>query len=203
MEINKYLEKLIVKWGKFTKKGKFYSHVKLKFISKVTKLNVYFDPLSIDEINHIEESLDIVLPKVLKDIYQVTNGFKFFSNSFNLYGLHKGLKDVYEPFDIIIENMKLGSSNVLIFGALGNNYSFGWKLDNNKIICIKDKTKEQVLEFEDFDSFFNIVFMYLYDEYDVKGYKKHPNKEYPLAAGLKNQTIFIEEIVKEMERKRK
>ena len=73
IDLNSYKLALEKKWGLFKKKDHYFSQGDMPFVSKVAKLNVFFQPLSDEQIAYISSIFNISLPEDLVNFWRQTN----------------------------------------------------------------------------------------------------------------------------------
>ena len=176
------------KWGEFKKVDHYWENGPLPFISDHTRLNVLFEPES-DVLIHktFHHSLECEILPELRAFYKSYNGCRLFNGAFNIYGIQNHREDIYEPFNIVLENfnnyakVKINLSAkkpFVVIGSLGGDYLFSYKTDELRTIyCTKSGERKILKEFEDFNMFFSYCFHALIGEYDLEGRKIHPDKE--------------------------
>jgi hypothetical protein len=192
------------KWEPFKKENHHYSQCDLGFISKDARLNLLFEPIDCEEIIN---QIGIQLPNDIKVFFKQTNGCRLFSNSLNIYGLQKYTNELFEPYDIVIENNKIqqesGGSLVhyIFIGSLGGRYIAGFKRNDSTygVYCFSTSSWELVKRYVSFDSFFTTLFNNLYNEYTINGHKIHKLDRYANVKVLHNMSF--EEKYMEVSRK--
>lgn len=198
MKFQNYIKILTKKWGPFNKNGHAYEQLTLSFVSEKTKFNVYFEKQSKDEINKSFEILNADIHPQLLEFYNYTNGCRLFSKSLCIFGLQKYPNEVYEPFDIFIENnryKKILENKYVCFGSFGNDYLFVYQKQNaNKTYIIDVNSNEIIKEFNDVVSLFDELFIKLLNLYDDKGKKIVPNKIFKGIKALENITLDFEDL---------
>jgi len=181
-------EKLVEKWGEFKREEHYFQNGNMPFVSEQARLNVLFDPEDINEVISVfRDQLDSSILPELRVFYQEHNGCRLFFGSFCIFGLQRYHDDIFEPYDIVRENlnnyakMTRGArkkSKMVLFATLGGDYVFGYdKTELSKIYCVKAGSAQVIKEYENFDDFWNYYFDKLLDEYDEECRKIHPNKE--------------------------
>ncbi len=121
------LDLLEKKWGDFVKCGHALCNKQMSFISAKAYLNVLYEP----QTNEIQKSFNSlacsVLPELL-DFYKKYNGCRLFFSSLNIFGIQCFAEEVYEPFDLLLENHIIQetfkNSNYVFFASLGGDYAF-------------------------------------------------------------------------------
>lgn len=180
------------KWGKFIKNGHALCNKKMPFISEKTYLNILYET----QIGAVEKVFSkfgcIIIPELL-DFYKQFNGCRLFFSSLNIFGIQIFDEDIYEPYDLELENRyiqeKFKNHNYVFFASLGGDYVFAYRKDEcSKIYAVQKGKKKIIKEFENFESWFLYYFESLYDEYDEEGRKKHPNLEYKNIPALYHET---------------
>ena len=190
--VNDILFNLEKKWGKFAKIGRAFCNQQMPFISDKAYLNVLYEPQT-TAIQEVFNSLGCnVLPELL-DFYKKYNGCRLFFSSLNIFGIQCFEEEIYEPFDLALENHIIQETfkdnNYVFFASLGGDYAFAYKKDDcSKIYAVKKGKKKVIKVFESFDSWFSYYFDALYEEYDEEGQKKHPNKRYKEIPALYHET---------------
>ncbi len=197
MIMKRFIDKLEEKWGKLYIVDHYLENGKMSFISKKARLNVLFRPENLEDIKHVIKcELDAeVLPELLK-FYESYNGCRLFFGSLNIYGMQVHPSDIFEPYDIILENKrhlselqknKQEQCRYVFFGSIGGEYLIGYdKQECSKIYCVKSGESQILKEYENLEVFFERYFRELFQEYDIDGRKKHPNKKYKGIPVLEN-----------------
>ncbi|MBR1651663.1 MAG: SMI1/KNR4 family protein [Lachnospiraceae bacterium] len=195
-----FLSTLEKKWGKMRKEGHYTANGKMSFISDETRLNVVFEPIddSAIESAFYEKLKSEILPE-LKAFYKKHNGCRLFFSSLSVFGVQQNNREVYEPYDIVYENLNYYSSlrekkkpNIVFFASLGGKYLFGYdRIELSKVYCIKKGSKEIEQEFDSFDEFFSHYFDALIKMYDADCHKVNPNEEYKGIPVLENVTYDL------------
>lgn len=190
--VNDILFNLEKKWGKFAKIGRAFCNQQMPFISDKAYLNVLYEPQT-TAIQEVFNSFGCnILPELL-DFYKKYNGCRLFFSSLNIFGIQCFDEEIYEPFDLALENHiiqeSFKDSNYVFFASLGGDYAFAYKKDEcSKIYAVKKGKKKVLKMFENFGSWFSYYFDALYEEYDEEGQKKHPNKRYKEIPALYHET---------------
>lgn len=180
------------KWGGFIKNGHAFCNQQMPFISDKAYLNVLYEPQT-TAIQEVFNSFGCnVLPELL-DFYKKYNGCRLFFSSLNIFGIQCFDEEIYEPFDLALENHIIQETfkdnNYVFFASLGGDYAFAYKKGEcSKIYAVKKGKKKVLKEFDNFDSWFSYYFDALYEEYDEEGQKKHPNKRYKEIPALYHET---------------
>lgn len=193
------LEIIEEKWGKLIHEEHYKWNCAMSFISDAAKLNVIFDSEDVYVIERaLEEKLNAKLLPELKQFYLSHNGCRLFFSSFNIFGVQCHRQDIYEPFDIVQENLnnyakmkwwERKQCKLLFFGSLSGDYIFGYdKEEMSRIYCVKAGSSKSIYSFDSFQEFWNYIFERLLDEYDKDGHKKHPVKEFAGIPALENVT---------------
>ena len=178
---NKIL-KIEEKWGAFVRNGHALCNKQMPFVSAKAYLNVLYEP-QVESIQKVLNSFGgIILPELL-DFYKQYNGCRLFFSSLNIFGIQSFEEEIYEPFDLELENRIIQETfkndKYIFFASLGGDYVFAYKKDEcSKIYAVKKGRKKVLKKFDNFWSWFSYYFEALYDEYDNEGRKKHPNKRY-------------------------
>ena len=197
-----YISLLESKWGKFEQTGHCLNNGKMPFISDLARLNMVFPADNVSGmLSKIHSSFGCDIPKQLADYYQSYNGCRLFFGSLNVFGLQNNPTEIYQPFDIFIENNHITGSlkgkgrenNQIVFVAsIGGDYAYGFLKDSpERIIGVKKGSIKLVQEFPDFNSFFEFHFNRLIDEYDTDCRKKHPIKQFQGIPALENVSTDI------------
>ncbi len=197
-----YTDRIEKKWGKMEHKEHYCFNCPLPFISEKALLNIVFDAEEIDVIEKLyEESFMAEIPNFLRNIYLNCNGCRLFFSSLSVYGFQRHPKDLYEPYDMIRENANNYSKmpkgikercKLVFFASLGGAYIFGFEYDNpSRIYMLNASDYKTEGIYPDFASFFDTFFDALFDEYDEKGYKKHPNEQDKGIPALENLTYTL------------
>lgn len=200
--MDKNIEKLEEKWGSFRKVSHYYEQCELPFISDQARLNVIFDPIDFGVVEGVfANKLKSELLPDLKEFYLKYNGCRLFSNSFNIYGVQVYDSDIYQPYDIVIENVnnyaKMSDRekkrcNLLFFGSLGGDYIFGYDRDEKKqIYCVEAGHGKILKRFDSFNAFITYYINGLINEYDLKGKKLHPEEDSVGIPVLENLTSSL------------
>ncbi len=185
MDIEQELQK---KWGEFSAQEHYVYQLHLPFISEKALFNLLFFPQS-EQINKtVFREFGCELPDGLKKFYEKYNGCRLFFSSLSIYGLQQYTEDVYEPYDIVRENLNAQSSfqdeRYVFFASLGGKYLFAFRKDELTKIYTVESGKRKILRvYEDFGEWFSHFFYGLMAEYDLTGRKVHPNgkyKKYPV-----------------------
>lgn len=190
------------KWGKMNLDGHALTNGSMPFISEEARLNMLFPTDNYSGmISAIHSKYGCQLPDQIKEFYQVYNGCRLFFGSLNVFGIQSYPTELYQPYDIYVENNHiLGSlktaekSNckILFVASIGGDYAYGINPENpEKIVGIKKGKLKAVQEFPDFNSFFNFHFNRLIEEYDEKCKKKHPLKQFQGIPVLENVSTEI------------
>lgn len=183
---------LKIKWGEFIKSGHAFCNQQMPFVSDEAYLNVLYEPQT-NAMQGVFNSLGSnILPELLA-FYEKYNGCRLFFSSLNIFGVQCFDEEIYEPFDLALENHIIQESfkdnNYVFFASLGGDYVFAYKKDEgSKIYAVKKGEKKVLKVFENFDSWFSYYFDALYEEYDEEGQKKHPNKRYKEIPALYHET---------------
>lgn len=192
-DIKKVLEN---KWGAFVSQGNYLANMPLPFISKDARLNVLF----LQEIEAIKNAFaekfqSKILPELF-EFYQHYNGCRLFFSSLNIYGVQFHHSDIFEPFDLLLENYNIQTrfddNNYVFFASLGGNYVFAYRKDELSRVYAFEKGHKQVLKvFDGFKAWFNYYFDALLNEYDTDGKKLHPNDEFKQIPSLYHVTYKL------------
>ena len=194
-----WYDRLEEKWGRFIPKDHYRTNCPMPFISDDARLNVLFEKNGNDEIVSLFRGFfDAELPEELNDFYLNYNGCRLFFSSLNIFGIQKYTDEIFEPYDIRIENDRIFgkckklSSQYVFIGSLGGEYGFAFdKNEKEKIYCFEIGKKKIVKEYDSFNVFFNQMFDYLFDEYDSNGRKININKEYKGIPVLEHLTFKL------------
>ena len=187
------------KWGKFISKDHYKTNCPMPFISDDARLNVLFEKNGNDEINSLfRNSFGTEIPEELNEFYLNYNGCRLFFSSLNIFGIQKYNNEIFEPYDIRIENDRIFgkckklSSQYVFIGSLGGEYVFAFdKQEMKKILCFEIGKKKIVKEYDSFNIFFDQMFDYLFDEYGSDGRKININKEYKGIPVLEHLTFKL------------
>ena len=180
------------KWGKFEKNGHALCNKQMSFVSSKAYLNVLYET-QIDTVQKVFASLGgAVLPELL-EFYKKYNGCRLFFSSLNIFGIQCFDEEIYEPFDLELENRIIQETfkddDYIFFASLGGDYAFAYKKDEcSKIYAVKKGKKKVLKKFDNFNSWFSYYFEALYNEYDDEGRKIHPNKRYKDIPALYHET---------------
>lgn len=186
------LNKIESKWGEFLTFGHALCNKQMTFVSEKAYLNILYKP-QINAIKKAFNSFSPTIPLDLLDFYGKYNGCRLFFSSLNIFGVQCFDEEIYEPFDLALENHIIQESfkdnNYVFFASLGGDYAFAYKKDEcSKIYAVKKGKKKVLKVFENFGSWFSYYFDALYEEYDEEGQKKHPNKRYKEIPALYHET---------------
>ena len=198
-----YVNRLEERWGKLEPIGHCLLNGHMRFISDETWLNRLFLPEDQNVLSdRISKTRECSLPEQLRAFYSEHNGCRLFFSSLNVFGVQIHPYEVYEPFDLWIENNHILGNlkpsdrkrcNLFFFASIGGKYVFGFDKDNpSHIFGCKKGSLACVQEFPDFDTFFEFHFNRLIDEYDDSCRKKHPLKRYAGIPALEHLTTTIE-----------
>lgn len=198
-----YANRLEEKWGKLEPVGHCFINGQMPFVSAKARLNMLFLPESQTVLSdRISKISDCTLPEQLRAFYSRYNGCRLFFSSLNVFGVQVHPSEVYEPFDLWIENNRIVGGlkpsdrkrcNLVFFASIGGEYVFGFDKDNSsRVFGCKKGSLARVQEFPDFDTFFEFHFNRLIDEYDDSCRKKHPLKQYIGIPALEHLTTTIE-----------
>ena len=188
----KLKEKLINKWDVGLNLNNCWIQKELPFISKDARLNILFNPIDTDKYTHLFTNTDY--HKLFK-FYNSYNGCKLFSNSLCIYGIQSKSNDLYQTYDLELENKRISqminTNDYVFFGSLGGQYVFGLKsnVNDENVYCIDVDNGSVVKVYEDFDLMFETIFNNLYEEYDKNGVKLNKNKDFKKIKSLYNTTI--------------
>lgn len=206
MYLNDLLEK---KWklSKSNNEGDVY--VVMQEISDKTYLHVLCKKIDTKYYENFEKAYNIKLLPELKEFYNYYNGCRLFLSSLNIYGLGVGESSPLEFFlnDLNKHNeipKRLVSQeeldDIVFFGSVGDYNAFYKQSEINepriysRIYLCENKTVKPVKTFNSIKEMMEYYFKYLTDEYDEKGYRKHPSQEewcrkYPALANSFNGDI--------------
>lgn len=194
-------ERLEEKWGQFKKENHFFINCPMDFISDKAQLNVIFEAEELTEIRSAYKEVGLIeLPSEVENFYKRCNGCRLFFGSLSIFGIQKYPDEVFEPYDIKGENMRLRSQmklkndDFVFFASLGGDYVFGLKPNSDSKIYGMEATCAKVLrEFDDFNVFVDYYFDKLFEEYDEKGRKIHLDEAFAGIPALEHLTsdIFI------------
>lgn len=196
------IEPIEAKWGKMNQDGHALVNGNMPFISEEARLNMLFPTSNFNNIiSNIHSKYNCQLPDQIREFYQVYNGCRLFFGSLNVFGIQSHLAELYQPYDIFVENNHiLGSlktaekSNckILFIASIGGDYAYGFDIEKpGKIVGIKKGKLQIVQNFPDFNSFFNFHFNRLIEEYDENCKKKHPSKQFHGIPVLENVSTEI------------
>ena len=202
LKMKAYIDALVDKWGTMKHLGHYCANGDMPFISAAARLNIVFDPEKKDMIDAVFQSqFNCEASDALKAFYAESNGCRLFSGSLNVWGIQLHPEDLFEPFDLMLENQRVMAKIKLprmeieryyFFASLGGEYIFGIKKDeNSRVYGFKSGSKDIAIQFDGFDDFFDHFFSKLLDEYDLTGRKKHPNIEYQGIPVLENVTYKL------------
>ncbi len=112
--------------------------------SPFTYLHSLFPPLNYPEIKKIETLLNLKLPIEYKDFLFSYNGMNIFESNICVLGLSKknvrnSFKDVFQPIDIIMENLLLKNKHFYKFAASSNGDSFYFNKNEANKVYLKKK----------------------------------------------------------------
>ena len=193
--MNEMLLKLEYKWGKFIENGHAMCNKQMQFVSPKAYLNILYKP----QLDLIQEKFSLlnalILPGLL-EFYKQYNGCRLFFSSLNIFGIQSFEEEIYEPFDLELENRIIQETfkndKYIFFASLGGDYVFAYKKDEcSKIYAVKKGRKKVLKTFDNFWSWFSYYFDVLYEEYDEEGRKIHPNKRYKDIPTLYHETKKI------------
>lgn len=125
--------------------------------SAFTYLHSLFPPLNYPEVKKIETLLKVKLPLEYKEFLLSYNGMNIFENSIYIYGLSKknvrnSFKDVFQPTDIIIENLLLKNKDYYRFAAISNGDELYFtKKETNRVYLKKKDDNSYVQSFFSFN----------------------------------------------------
>lgn len=204
VKLMKFVELLESKWGAFELDGHAMVNGSMPFVSDVARLNMLFPMHDADAFaSFVHEKYQCRLPDQLLDFYQEYNGCRLFFGSLNVFGIQNYPSEVYQPYDLFVENdhilgsMKKRSKtscDLFFFASIGGDYAFGIEKENpGKITGIKKgSTCSPVQVFADFNSFFDFHFDRLINEYGTDCRKIHPSKQFIGTPALENLSIDIQ-----------
>ena len=198
-----YANLLEEKWGKLVPEGHCLLNGQMPFVSTKARLNMLFLPEEQAVLSErISKICDCTIPEQLKAFYSQFNGCRLFFSSLNVFGVQAHPAEIYEPFDLWIENNHILGNlspkdrkkcDVVFFASIGGEYVFGFdKVNPSRVYGYKKGSLVCVQEFPDFDSFFDFHFNRLINEYDEACRKKHPLKQYIGIPALEHLTTTIE-----------
>lgn len=192
LTMDEMLLKLEAKWGEFAKNGHALCNKPMPFVSAKAYLNVLYEP-QMESIQKAYQSLGATVLPGLLEFYKQSNGCRLFFSSLNIFGIQCFDDEIYEPFDIELENRNIQetfrNNDYIFFASLGGDYAFAYKKDECSQIYAIQKGKKKVLKtINDFETWFSYYFNALYEEYDDEGRKKHPNTKYKNVPALYHET---------------
>ena len=199
-----YIEQVESKWGTLEEEGHCLVNGKVPFISDVARLNMIFPAENTELfISRVHDRFQCDLPEQLIEFYKKYNGCRLFFGSLNVFGMQNHPGEVYQPYDIFVENNHImgaikGSSkdafNMLFVASIGGDYAFGIDKNNpGRITGIKKGAKYSIVqEFPDFNAFFDFHFRRLICEYSTDCRKIHPSVQFKGIPALENLTSEIQ-----------
>ena len=149
MMLSDVLNKIESKWGEFLTFGHALCNKQMTFVSEKAYLNILYKP-QINAIKKAFNSFSPTIPLDLLDFYKKYNGCRLFFSSLNIFGVQCFDEEIYEPFDLALENHIIQESfkdnNYVFFASLGGDYAFAYKKDEcSKIYAVK-KVKRKFLK---------------------------------------------------------
>lgn len=115
------------KWGGFTANGHALCNEQMPFVSDKAYLNILFEP-QFKLVRETFKILDTEIIPGLKEFYLNYNGCRLFFSGLNIFGVQCFRDDVYEPYDLKIENSMiqeaLKNPDFIFFASLGGDYAF-------------------------------------------------------------------------------
>lgn len=199
-----YIELLESKWGALEEAGHCLVNGKMPFVSDVARLNMLFPTENIELfITRVHDRFQCDLPEQLIEFYKRFNGCRLFFGSLNVFGMQNHPDEVYQPYDLFVENNHIMGSikgpskdkcNMLFIASIGGDYAFGIAKDNpGTITGIKKGAKfSSVQVFPDFNAFFDFHFRRLFSEYSTDCRKIHPSIQFRGIPALENLSIEIQ-----------
>ncbi len=117
-------------------------------------MHIIYPPLLMSDIEKIETLLKTKLPAQLVEFLLNFNGMDIFNSKLSIFGLKKyrdysHFKQLFQPYDIIIENLGQNSTDKYIqFASYKESYNIFFKKNGDeKVYVLKKDNRELVCEY--------------------------------------------------------
>lgn len=171
------------KWGSFETDQHYLKQWDTSNGKKKSYLNVLFNPVASSAIRSAQEAFSCTFHSSLLEFYEQHNGIMLFSESLRIYGVEASDAGLYDPYDIIAQNI---DDNIQAYGKQFENYVvfgyyssclFCFDKTNLAALYVVDTEQEKVVyTFASITDLLNHYVDYLIDEYDQHGKKIHFDK---------------------------
>ena len=181
--MNELINRLELKWGSFERDQHYLKQWDTSDGRKNSYLNILFNPVDFGSLQFAKEYFKCEFHPSLLKFYKQYNGIMLFSESLRIYGIEANDSGLYDPYDIIAQNI---DDDIQVYGEQFANFVvFGYY--SSCLFCF-DKTNFDSLYVVDTEqemivySFKNITELlahyvdYLINEYDECGKKIHYDK---------------------------
>lgn len=190
------IKRLELKWGPFETDQYYLKQWDTSLGQKKSYLNVLFNPVAPSELQFPQDIFKCAFHPSLLKFYEQYNGIMLFSESLRIYGVEASDAALYDPYDIVAQNI---DDNIQAYGeqfasfVVFGYYSsclFCFDKTNLDALYVVDTERAKVVHtFASVSALLNYYVDYLIDEYDENGKKIHFDKS---LAGLPIANVSLE-----------
>ena len=188
--------RLAKKWGPFETDQHYLKQLDTSNGQKKSYLNILFNPVAHSYLEFPQNIFKCAFHPSLLKFYEQYNGIMLFSESLRIYGVETSDAALYDPYDIVAQNI---DDNIQAYGEQFANFVvFGYyssclfcfdKTNLESLYVVNTEQARVVHTFASISELLKYYVDYLINEYDENGKKIHFDKS---LAGLPIANVSLE-----------